>query len=204
MMINEAKKHLNANLEQKYRIIDYYNKHCLPLVKDSRKYRVQYNDNWCATFTSVIAHKCGLTKTDFPYECGVEEQVKLAKLRGKFYTDTDLVQPNDLIIYDWDVNNWADHVGIVIEKSDGTIKVIEGNIRNTVGYRTVPITSKSIRGFIRVGVDRKMLDADAERERIGDLARDTVAGKYGNGLERQRALGADYKAVQQYINVYYK
>lgn len=204
MMINEAKKHLNANLTQKYRIIDFYNEHCLKHVGVSRKYRVQYNDNWCATFVSVVAKKCGLTGSEFPYECGVEEQVKLAKLRNTFYTDVDMVKPNDLIIYDWDSNKWADHVGIVIEKSDGVIKVIEGNIKNTVGYRTLPMNSKSIRGFIRVPINPAKLDKDSERERIADLAKQTVAGKYGNGVVRQVALGDDYKAVQNYINVYYK
>lgn len=203
MMINEAKKHLNADFTQKYRIIDYYNEHCLKHVGVSRKYRVQYSDNWCATFVSVVAKKCGLAGSDFPYECGVEEQVKLAKLRKTFFTDVDLVKPNDLIIYDWDSNKWADHVGIVIKKADGVINVIEGNIKNTVGYRTLPVNSKSIRGFIRVPINPVKLDVDSERERIADLAKATVAGKYGNGIARQVALGDDYKAVQNYINVYY-
>lgn len=203
MMVNESKKYLNIGLEPKYRLIDYYNKHCIQLVKPSRKYKVQYNDNWCATFTSVIAHKCGLTSSDFPFECGVQEQVKIAKEKGIFYTDIDLVKRNDLIIYDWESNNWADHVGFVIAVSEGTIKVIEGNIKNTVGYRTLPIKSKSIKGFIRVGVEPVKLTEDEEYERIADLARDTVNGKYGNGLERKLALGVDYEKVQKHINVFY-
>lgn len=204
-LIAEAQKHLNANLNDKYRIIDYYNKNCVQFVKDSRKYHVQYNDNWCATFTSVIAHKCGLTRLSFPYECGVQEQVKIAKERKTWFTDVSKVKQGDLIIYDWQQNNsWADHVGFVVEVSNGTIKAIEGNIRNTVGYRTLPINSKSIMGFISVGFDSvKTGNEVSEKDRIAELARLTVAGKFGNGLERQRALGADYQAVQNYINVMY-
>ena len=204
-IITEAIKSLNANLNDKYRIIDYYNKHCVHFVKDARKYYVQYNDNWCATFTSVVAHKCGITRLSFPYECGVQEQVKIAQARGTWFTDVSKVKQGDLIIYDWQQNGaWADHVGFVIEVTDGTIKAIEGNIRNTVGYRTLPQNSKSIMGFISVGFDSVKNDAPRDdKERIAELARLTVAGKFGNGLERQRALGSDYKAVQTYINVMY-
>lgn len=150
-MINTAQKYLGANLTVKKQIIDYYNQNCIQYVKPSRKYKVKYTDNWCATFTSVIAHKYGLTSSDFPFECGVQEQVKIAIEKGIFYKDTDLIKRNDLIIYDWDSNGWADHVGFVMEVKDGYIKVIEGNIKDTVGYRNVPIRSKSIKGFIRVG-----------------------------------------------------
>lgn len=204
-IITEAIKHLNANLNDKYRIIDYYNKHCVQFVKESRKYYVQYNDNWCATFTSVIAHKCGITRLAFPFECGVQEQVKIAKDRNTWFTDVSKAKQGDLIIYDWQQNNqWADHVGFVIEVSDGTIKAIEGNIRNTVGYRTLPINSKSIMGFISVGFDSIKSDLPVTHdERIAELARKAVQGHFGNGLERQRALGSDYNDVQKYINIMY-
>lgn len=203
MMVNESKKYLNIGLEPKYRLIDYYNENCIRLVKPSRKYRVKYSDNWCATFTSVIAHKCGLNSSEFPFECGVQEQVKIAKEKGTFYTDIDLIKRNDLIIYDWDSNNWADHVGFIISVGEGTIKVIEGNIKNTVGYRTLPIKSKCIKGFIRVGAETVKLTNEEEHQRIADLAKDTVNGRYGNGVARQVALGDDYAKVQQHINVFY-
>ena len=138
-LIETATDFLNANLPTKYRIIDYYNQHCIDLVKNERRYKVQYSDNWCATFTSVIAKMKGLSSSNFPYECGVNEQVKIATEKGTFYKDTDLIKRNDLIIYDWDSNGWADHVGFVMEVKDGYIKVIEGNIRDTVGYRKVSL-----------------------------------------------------------------
>ena len=201
-MIETARKFLNCGLVEKYRIIDYYNEHCAKLVKPSRRYTVQYTDNWCATFTSVIAHKCGLTKDQFPYECGVEEQVKIAISNNNFTTDIEQVNQSDLIIYDWNSDKWADHVGIVIEVSNGTVKVIEGNIRNTVGYRTLPINSKSIKGFIKTHYKQTL--PPNETERIAELARRTVKGEFGNGADRISNLGSDYKAVQDYINIFYK
>ena len=206
-LIETATDFLNANLPTKYRIIDYYNQHCIDLVKKERRYKVQYSDNWCATFTSVIAHKCGLTKEQFPYECGVMEQVKLAKANNSFTTDVKEVKVGDLIIYDWNTDKWSDHVGFVINTNGDNIHVIEGNIKNTVGCRTIPKTSKSIQGFIKVqGVQvEQMTDSKATSadERIANLARLTWAGEFGTGDKRKLLLGADFEAVQRCINIFY-
>ena len=206
-LIETATDFLNANLPTKYRIIDYYNQHCIDLVKKERRYKVQYSDNWCATFTSVIAHKCGLTKEQFPYECGVMEQVKLAKEQGTFFTDAQKAETGDLIIYDWNTDKWSDHVGFVINTNGDNIHVIEGNIKNTVGYRTIPKTSKSIQGFIKVqGVQVEQLATNkdsATDERIANLARLTWAGEFGTGDKRKLLLGVDFEAVQRCINVFY-
>ena len=214
-LIETATDFLNANLPTKYRIIDYYNQHCIDLVKKERRYKVQYSDNWCATFTSVIAHKCGLTKEQFPYECGVMEQVKLAKANNSFTTDVKEVKAGDLIIYDWNTDKWSDHVGFIIKVNEDNIHVIEGNIKNTVGYRTIPKTSKSIQGFIKVqGVQVEQLVTNkveqlatnkdsATDERIANLARLTWTGEFGTGDKRKVLLGADFEVVQKYINTFY-
>ena len=202
-LIETATDFLNADLPTKYRIIDYYNKHCIDLVKKERRYKVQYSDNWCATFTSVIAHKCGLTKDQFPYECSVMEQVKLAKANNTFYTDVNKIEQGDLIIYDWNTDKWSDHVGFIIKTTTDNIHVIEGNIKNTVGYRTIPKTSKSIQGFIKLKVEQLVNKDNATDERIANLARLTWAGEFSTGDKRKMLLGADFEAVQEYINLFY-
>lgn len=203
-LIETATDFLNADLPTKYRIIDYYNQHCIDLVKKERRYKVQYSDNWCATFISAIAHKCGLTKEQFPYECGVMEQVKLAKEQGTFFTDVKEVKAGDLIIYDWNTDKWSDHVGFVINTNGDNIHVIEGNIKNTVGYRTIPKSSKSIQGFIEIQVEQLVANTySATDARIANLARLTWAGEFGIGDNRKILLGADFEAVQKYINTFY-
>ena len=147
-MINESKKYLMiGKSEQKY-LRDYYNEHCFQLVKKERRYRIQEGDNWCAMFVSVMAHKMGLGAVKFPYEVSVMEQMKIAKERGIFFTDRSKIKPNDLILFDWDKNGWADHVGFVVKVGKDLITSIEGNFQGTVNYRTVSIHSKSIYGFI--------------------------------------------------------
>ena len=59
-MIKEAEKYLNANRDEKNRLMDYYNNNCYPYVDAKRKYKIQRGDNWCAMFTTVVAHRSGL------------------------------------------------------------------------------------------------------------------------------------------------
>lgn len=202
-MYKTAQQYLGIGKEAKYRLMDYYNRHCYPYVASNRKYRIQYSDNWCAMFTTVIANKCGLTADQFPYEVSVHYQVQWAKKNGKFYTDPSKIAANDLIVYDWQGDGVLDHVGIIGRVADGKVYVIEGNINDTVGYRTLPLTSKSIKGYISINYLARHTDPAKERERIAELARQTVAGKYGNGEQRKTLLGTDYDAVQSYINKMY-
>ena len=131
-------------------IIDLYNS-CKPLA---RGYAVKYTDAWCATFVSAVAIKAGLTDI-IPRECGCGEYIKLAKNMGIWVeNDAYVPQSADIILYDWDDNGVGDntgnpdHIGIVVSVSGSTIKVIEGNMSNAVGYRNLAVNGKFIRGFV--------------------------------------------------------
>lgn len=149
-MIKTAEKYLFADTDQKLALMDYYNKHCFELVKKSRRYRIQPNDNWCAMFTSVVAHKMAIPDNLFPYEVSVQEQINLSKERGFYGHDWELLRVGDLVCFDWNRDGWADHVGIVAKIDRNLITTIEGNIHGTVNYRTVANGSKAVAGFILV------------------------------------------------------
>lgn len=145
-MIDFAKLFLGCNNETKEKLRVYYNSNCTQLVKPDRRYNMREGDNWCAMFTSVIAHMVSVKW--FPYEVSVNEQVKLARLLGRFKpAEYEGLKVGDLIIYDWDGKGYPDHVGIVDHVADN-IRVIEGNKQDEVGYRVVSKTSKSIYGYI--------------------------------------------------------
>lgn len=203
-MIKEAEKFLGANKATKQQLFDYYNNNCYPFVLPKRRYKMKPGDNWCAMFATVIANRCGLNADKFPYEVSVFFQVQRARELGTFYTDLSQVQPHDLIIYDWDSNGVLDHVGIVVSKDSEYIRVIEGNKSDTVGYRTVKLSSAAVVGFIKTGYKGSQTEATmpvlGERERIGLLAKEVIEGRHGNGSDRERSLGADYQAVQSWIN----
>ena len=42
---------------------------------------------------------------------------------------------------------YADHIGIVVSVSGDTIKLIEGNMSDAVGYRNIKVNGKFIRGY---------------------------------------------------------
>ncbi len=131
------------------KIIDLYNSH-KPLA---RGYAVKYTDAWCATFVSAMAIKCGLTAI-LPTECGCEKMIELFKKLGSWQeNDAHVPQAGDVIFYDWDDNGsgdnkgYSDHVGIVEKVTGSAISIIEGNISNAVGRRSLKVNARYIRGY---------------------------------------------------------
>ena len=131
------------------KIIDIYNGH-KPLA---RSYKVTYTDAWCATFVSAISILCGLTDI-MPTECGCGAMIELYQKLGRWVeNDAYVPKAGDVIMYYWndngvgDCTGYPDHVGIVVSVSGSTIKVIEGNKSNAVGYRTLSVNGRYIRGY---------------------------------------------------------
>lgn len=132
------------------KIIDIYNSH-KPLAVG---YKLSYDaDSWCSAFVSAMSILCGMTDI-LPTECGCERHVELFKKLGAWVEDDTYVPKlGDVIFYAWndsgngDCTDRANHVGIVTSCDGKTITVIEGNISNAVGYRTIGVGSRYIRGY---------------------------------------------------------
>ena len=131
------------------KIIDTYNaQKPLPVG-----YKVKYTDAWCATFVSFVGIKSGFTDIMFP-ECSCPRMVELYKKAGRWKeSDAHVPANGDIVMYDWqdsgvgDNTGTPDHVGIVVAICGNTMKIIEGNISNAVGYRTLNVNGKYIRGY---------------------------------------------------------
>ena len=130
-------------------IIDIYNSH-KPLAGG---YKVKYTDEWCATFVSAMAIKCGITDI-IPTECSCERMIALFKKLGAWQeNDAYRPKPGDIIFYDWqdsgagENTGYSDHVGIVESVSGSTMTVIEGNMREAVGRRSLKVNDRYIRGY---------------------------------------------------------
>ena len=190
-MINTALKYMGLNTQGKLALMDYYNRKIYPLIDIKRKYKIQPNDNWCAMFCSVIAHKIGRTKDNFPFEVSVFYMTSNAKRMGIFTTDLNKAQVNDLVVYDWKADGTLNHVGILQEIGKGYIKVLEGNYSDTVKVRTVKMPNSEVYGYIKLNIGN---DVDIEQ-----LARDVIKGLYGNGDDRRKALGQYYDRVQERV-----
>lgn len=198
-VVNQAKAWLGRSSKDgtHIEIIDTYNSH-KPLA---RGYAVKYTDEWCSTFVSAVSIKLGYTDI-IPTECGCEKHIELFKNIGAWVEDENRVpKDGDIIFYDWDDNGtgdnkgFADHVGIVEKVSGNNITIIEGNYNKRVARRTLKVNAKYIRGYAVPKYDVKQTTKS-----IVDLANEVIAGKYGTGEARKKALGSLYNEVQAKVN----
>lgn len=131
-------------------ILDIYNSQ-KPLP---RSYKVQLEDNYCATGVSAAAIACGLQDI-FPMECSCGFQIELWEKMGRWQEkDSYVPEPGDVIYFDWDDTGkpkdnqgWPEHVGIVKEVVDSVIKTIECNKSGKVAYRFIKVDGQYIRGY---------------------------------------------------------
>lgn len=150
-VVSTAKKYIGCKESDgsHKKIIDIYNKH-KPLAQG---YKMKLTDHWCAATTSAIAILCNITDI-MPTECSCNRMIELYKKLGRFVEDDSYTpQIADVIFYDWDDNGIgdnkgsSDHVGIVVSVNGNVIKVIEGNKNNAVGYRTIKVNGRYVRGY---------------------------------------------------------
>lgn len=188
-------------------IIDIYNS----LTPHPRGYALQYSDAWCAGTVSALAIKLGYTDI-IPVECSCAQMIALAKQMGNWQeNDAYVPKTADFILYDWDDNGAgdntgnSDHIGTIESVSGSTITVIEGNYSNSVKRRTMQVNGKYIRGYITPNYDADGGNASTptEKKSVTEIAKEVIAGKWGNGSDRQasiEAAGYDYSAVQSKVN----
>lgn len=147
-MIEKAVLFLGVCESGRRNLVDYYNKHCYPLVRPERKYKMTLTDAWCAMFTSVVAHVCGYHADGFPFEVSCYQQKRIAIQKNWYTQDTQLIKPGDIVMFRWKGRGVVSHTGIVESVEQGVIITIEGNLRGTVGRRSVPHDYQYIDGFI--------------------------------------------------------
>lgn len=190
-------------------IIDIYNS----TAPFPRSTKMQYGWAWCACTWSALAKKLGYTAV-MPVEISCYYIIEEAKKMGCWQeNDAYVPSPGDAVIYDWDDNGVGDntgnpdHIGTVIEvyKSAGYMVVEEGNYSNSVKKRTLSLNGKFIRGFITPKYTDNTVSAPKQEanKSVETVAREVIAGKWGEGAERKKALeakGYDYETVQNKVN----
>lgn len=187
-------------------IIDIYNTY----MPHPRGYALKYTDAWCAGMVSALAIKLGYTDI-IPMECSCYYMIEQAKKMGIWQeNDAYVPSPADFILYDWDDSGKGDntgnpdHIGTVESVSGNTITVIEGNYSNSVKRRSLQVNGRYVRGYITPKYDADGTQKNpAGSKTVSELAKEVLAGKWGNGNDRKTALqnaGYDYAAVQAEVN----
>ena len=127
-------------------IIDTYN-------SASEGYKMTYSDAWCAAYVTTVGIKSELSDIILK-ECSCERMINLYQKCGRFIEDDSYIPTNgDIIFYDFDDSGSgdntgrSDHVGIVVSVNGTTMKIIEGNMSDAVGYRTIQVNARYIRGY---------------------------------------------------------
>lgn len=187
------------------KIVDLYNAH-KPLA---RGYAVRYTDSWCDTCLSAAFIKAGAVTLIGGAECGVEEHVKIFKRAGIWIEDGTIIpKPGDIIVYNWDDSTqpndgYADHIGIVESVSGNTITTIEGNYKDAVGRRVIPVGWGYIRGYARpkyAAVPQRSISPAAEpQQKVYHVQAATFTDKkYADQLVlKLQAYGIDSYAYQK-------
>lgn len=191
-------------------IIDLYNS-VKPLP---RGYAVNYSDEWCDTCVSAAAVKAGCEEL-IGRECGVEKHIEIFKQKGIWIEDGMITpKPGYVIAYNWDKSTQpndgnADHIGYVESVSNSNITVIEGNKGEAVARRVIPVGWGYIRGYAAPKYDAATATPvpSTSEKSVEEVAKEVLAGKWGNGEERKKRLkaaGYDYAAVQAKVNQHAK
>lgn len=215
--INQAASWLGKNeFDGSHReIIDIWNNYVNSGGKVNRAVKLNYKNAWCACFWSAISIKLGYTNI-MPLEVSCGFMIDVAKKMG-IWIENDGYIPSmgDAVLYDWDDKGsgdntgWPDHIGIVeyVNPSSGYFTVIEGNYNDSVKKRTVSINGRYIRGFItpKYDSDREpgYYDELATSKDIDTVAKEVIAGIYGNGESRKKAIeskGMNYEEVRKRVN----
>lgn len=106
---------------------------------------------WCAIFVSWSANQAGYIQDGIiPKFAGCQVGgVNWFKSQGQWQNRGYVPQAGDIIFFDWNGDNWSDHVGIVISSNGSTVETVEGNSgeENAVKRRTYNINSYSIMGY---------------------------------------------------------
>src|SRR5699024_10970626 len=162
-------------------------------------YPMKVSDDWCAAFVTVIGD---LTKASkyIGRECGVQRFVAIFKNKG-IWRGLAKPVPGDIVVFDWQKNGWADHIGFVEVVKGNTITTIEGNTSRCVARRTYSWNDWRVAGYARPKYPST--NSKPNKKTIHDIAKEVIQGKWGNGDERISRLkkaGYNTSNVQKEVN----
>lgn len=195
LVLDNAKKYIGVakGTVAHHRIIDAYNQ-IKPLPMG---YKVTYADDWCDAFVTHVADISGVGSM-IGRECGVQRHIAIFKKKG-IWVGRTFPKPGDIIVFDWEQNGWADHIGFVESIADNWVTTIEGNSNQRVQRNRFLWSDTRIVGYARP--DYKIV-AEVKKS-IDELAKEVISGKWSSGQERiNKLLAAGYDAslVQKKVN----
>ena len=176
-------------------IIDLYNK--------NMGTNFSYTTAWCAMFVSAVAIKSGTTSIIVrgSYCPTVINTYKNSKVSNYKYAAGPKYTPKagDVIFFDWNKNGVPDHTGLVASVSGSTVKTIEGNYSDAVGYRTFSVGYSYVQGYGLPNYDEAcgIVYTGTSNTSVG--CGELSAMGIGTEPEGYDALGTEYDFVEQKV-----
>lgn len=162
-----------------------------------------FNVAWCAIYVTVIARLCGLGTDTVPNFADCDAGVRWFKDRGRWENSKSqggsyAPKRNDVVFYSGGhTQSDSTHVGYVVEVSGSTLKAIEGNKSDAVGYRTISLSDPYIIGYGRVA---DYIGSNTADEDYSDLSSYTV--RSGDTLsEIAKAMGVSTSELASYNGI---
>ena len=123
------------------------------------------------------------------------------KNNGQFFTKAQI---GDQIFFK-DSKGVRTHTGLVIGVDDKYVYTIEGNTGDGVREKKYTHNSSSIYGYGRPNyiIEEPKIEVPTPTKSIDEIAREVIAGKWGNGDDRKNRLnnaGYNYSEVQGKVN----
>ena len=177
-------------------IVDLYNK--------NMGTNFSYTTPWCAIFVSAVAIKSGTTSIIVrgSYCPSVINAYKNSKTKSYKYGAGSSYVPKagDVIFFDWNRNGVPDHTGLVASVSGKTIKTIEGNYSDAVGYRTFSVGYKYVQGYGLPNYDdaNGIVYTGKSNSSVG--CGELAAAGIGQDPEGYGDLGDEYDFVEQKVD----
>ena len=177
-------------------IVDLYNK--------NMGTNFSYTTPWCAIFVSAVAIKSGTTSIIVrgSYCPTVINAYKNSKTSSYKYGAGSSYVPKagDVIFFDWNRNGVPDHTGLVASVSGNTIKTIEGNYSDAVGYRTFSVGYKYVQGYGLPNYDdaNGIVYTGKSNSSVG--CGELAAAGIGEDPEGYGDLGEEYEFVEQNVD----
>lgn len=161
------------------------------------------NVAWCAIFVTVIARLCGLGTDTVPNFADCDVGVRWFKDRGRWENSKSqggsyTPKRNDVVFYSGGhTQSDSTHVGYVVEVSGSTLKAIEGNKSDAVGYRTISLSDPYIIGY---GLVADYIGSNTADDDYSDLSSYTV--RAGDTLsEIAKAMGVSTSELAAYNGI---
>ena len=162
-----------------------------------------YTTPWCAIFVSAVAIKSGTTSIIVrgSYCPTVINAYKNSKVINYSYGAGANYVPKagDVIFFDWNKNGVPDHTGLVASVSGNTVKTIEGNYSDAVGYRTFSVGYKYVQGYGLPNYDDANGIVFTGSSNVSVGCGELSAMGIGTEPEGLEDLGGEYDFVEQNV-----